>query len=100
MLSTYDWIYGSGQIGSVVLSLIAGIIAITMLRQAHKRKQLRAWPYLLWSLVFFAIEELVGALKTFGIWSTPWLTHIIPGLILAFLIAALVIQIQVVKGYE
>jgi heme A synthase len=100
MLSTYDWVYGSAQIGSVVLSLIAGVIAITMLKQASKRKELRAWPYLLWALVFFAIEEGVGALKTFGIWSTPWLTHVIPSVILAFLIVALVIQIHVTKGYE
>ncbi len=100
MLTTYDWIYGSGQIGSVILSFVAGIIALTMFRQARQRKSLRAWRYLLWALVFFAVEELVGALKTFGIWSTPWLTHVIPSIILAFLIIALIIQIQVTKGYE
>jgi len=100
MLTVYDWVYGSGQIASVVLSIFAGVLAMTMLKQARKRKQLRAWPYLLWSLVFFALVEFFGALKTFGIWSTPWLTHIIPGFILAFLIVALVIQIQVIKGYE
>ena len=100
MLTVYDWVYGSGQIASVLLSIFAGVLAMTMLKQARKRKQLRAWPYLLWALVFFALVEFVGALKTFGIWSTPWLTHIIPGFILAFLIAALVIQIQVTKGYE
>jgi peptidoglycan/LPS O-acetylase OafA/YrhL len=100
MLTVYDWVYGSGQIASVVLSLVAGIMAISMLKQAHKRKQLRAWPYLLWALVFFALEECVGALKTFGVWSTPWMTHVIPSFILAFLITALVIQIQVTKGYD
>ncbi len=100
MLTTYDWVYGSCQIGAVLLSIIAGIIAVSMLSQASKRKQLRAWPYLLWALLFFAIEEILGALKTFGIYSTPWLTHVVPGIILAFLITALVIQIQVTKGYE
>lgn len=100
MLTTYDWVYGSCQLGSVVLSLVAGAIAISMLKQARKRRQLRAWPCLLWALVFFALEEVAGALKTFGVWSTPWLTHVIPSAILAFLIIALIIQIQVTKGYE
>ena len=100
MLSTYDWIYGSCQIGSVVLSLVAGVIAISMIKQARRSRQLRAWPYLIWALVFFALEEVAGALKTFGFWSTPWLTHVIPSAILAFLIIALIIQIQVTKGYE
>jgi hypothetical protein len=100
MLSTYDWIYGSGQIGAVILSFVAGFIALTLFKHAHQRRQLRAWRFLIWALVFFAIEEFVGALKTFGIWSTPWLTHVIPSAILALLIAALIMQIQVTKGYD
>jgi peptidoglycan/LPS O-acetylase OafA/YrhL len=100
MLTTYDWIYGSGQIASVILAFVAGGIALTMFKQAHQRKQLRAWRFLIWALVFFTIEEFVGALKTFGVWSTPWLTHVIPSVILAFLIAALIIQINVNKGYD
>jgi hypothetical protein len=100
MISTYDLVYGSCQIGAVLLSFVAGIIALTMLNQARQRRLLRAWNFLIWSLVFFGIGEIIGALKTFGIWSTPWLTHVIPGPILAFLIAALVIQIQVTKGCE
>ncbi len=100
MLATYDWVYGSCQIGSVILSLIAGGIPLTLFKSAHRRKPLRAWKFLIWALVFFALVELAGALKTFGVWSTPWLTHVIPGIILAFLITALVIQIQVTRGYE
>lgn len=100
MLTAYDWIYGSGQIGSVILSVVAGGIALSMFNQAHARKSLRAWRYLIWSLVFFALEEFMGALKTFGVWSTPWLTHVIPSVILAFLITALVVQINVTKGYD
>lgn len=100
MLTTYDWIYGSGQIAAVILSFVAGGIALTMFKAARQRRLLRAWKFLIWALVFFAFEEFVGALKTFGIWSTPWLTHVIPSVILAFLIAALIIQIHVTKGYD
>jgi len=100
MLTTYDWIYGSGQIAGVILSFVAGGIALSMFKQARERKSLRAWRYLLWALVFFCVEEFVGALKTFGIWSTPWLTHVIPSIILAFLIAALIVQIQVTRGAD
>ena len=100
MLTTYDWVYGSGQIAAVILSFVAGGIALTMFKAARQRKMLRAWRFLIWALVFFALIEFFGALKTFGIWSTPWLTHVIPSAILACLIAALIIQIQVTKGYD
>lgn len=97
-LTIYDWIYGSGQIGAVILSIIAGIIAISMFKQARKRKLLQAWKYLIPALVLFAFEEIFGALRTFGVYSNPWITHVIPSFILAFLIASLVVQIQINKG--
>jgi hypothetical protein len=71
-----------------------------MYKAAKQRKALRAWRFMLWALIFFALEEVVGALKTFGGWSTPWLTHVIPSIILALLIAALIVQIQVTKGHD
>ncbi len=100
MLTSYDWIYGSGQIGAVILSFVAGGIALTMFKAARQRKHLRAWRFLLWTLVLFAIVEAVGALRTFGIWSTPWLTHVLVSIILGLLIAALIVQINVTKGYD
>lgn len=98
MLTTYDWIYGSGQIGAVVLAIIAGIIALSMFQHARQRKLLKAWKWLIPALVLFAIEEIFGALRTFGIYSNPWITHIIPSIILAFLITALVVQNNILKG--
>jgi len=100
VLTTYDWIYGSGQIGAAILAIVAGLIALTIFQVARKRKVLHAWRYLIWALVFFGVVEVVGALKTFGVWSTPWLTHVIVSIILALLIAALVVQIHVTKGYD
>lgn len=98
MLTPYDWIYGSGQIGTVVLSIVAGAIALSMFKHAREKKLLRAWRYLIWALVLFAIVVAVGALRTFGIWSTPWITHALVSIILALLIAALVVQIHVTEG--
>ena len=51
------------------------------------------------ALVLFAVEEVIGALKTFGIYETPHLTHVIPFFILLFVIAAIVIQINITKGW-
>jgi uncharacterized membrane protein len=100
MLTTYDWIYGSGQMAAVILSIVAGFIAFSMFKAAKQRKSLRAWRFMLLALIFFALEEVFGALKTFGVWSTPWLTHVIPSIILALVIAALIVQIQVTKGHD
>jgi len=68
-----------------------------MFEKAQK-KPLRAWKFLLIAVLFFALEEVIGALKTFGIYITPHLTHVIPGIILGLLIAAILIQINVNKG--
>ena len=59
-----------------------------------------AWRMLIISLVLFTIEEVLGGLKTFGVYSTPYLTHVIPSFILAFLIGALIKQTNIVKGWE
>ncbi|MBW2986159.1 hypothetical protein KY333_02200 [Candidatus Woesearchaeota archaeon] len=51
------------------------------------------------ALVLFAIEEVIGALKTFGIYETPHLTHVIPFFILLFVITAVIIQTNIAKGW-
>lgn len=98
-LTTYDWIYGIAQFSAAFLSIIAGIIAISMFRAAKRQKNLRSWRYMIIALVLFAIEEIIGALKTFGIYETPHLTHVIPFFILLFVIAAVVVQINITKGW-
>ena len=99
MLSPYDYVLGTAQIASVFLMLVAGIIALSMFRATHREIELKAWKWIIFALVLFAVEEILGALKSFGIFSTPYLTHIVPSFILIFLITALVIQLQVNKGW-
>ena len=98
-LTIYDWVYGSAQLGAVFLSIIAGIVALSMFRHAHRLAYLRAWKLLIIALVLFAVEEILGALKTFGVYSTPHLTHIVPAFIMAFLIGSLIVQINVNRGW-
>lgn len=97
-LTTYDWVLGVSEIAAVFLSIVAGIIALSLFKAAFKEKDLKAWRFLIFALVFFAINEAVGALKSFGVYSTPHLTHVIPGIVLAFVIAALVNQIYINRG--
>ena len=99
MLTTYDWIFGSAEFAAAFLGIVAGLIAISMLRHSRSQRHLRAWRWLIIAVVIFAVEEVVGALKTFGIYSTPHLTHIIPFFILLFLIAGLVTQINITRGW-
>jgi len=100
MLTIYDWVYGISIITVVFLSVIAGFIALTLFESATQRKYLAAWKLLIVTLVLFAVEEVFGALKVFGVWSTPWLTHVIPSFVLVFLIAALIKQIDITRGHE
>lgn len=98
-LTVYDWIYGSLQLGAVFLSVIAGFIALSMFKTAIRKKFLKAWIYLIPFLVLFALEEIFGALRTFGIYYNPWITHVIPSLMLGLAITALVAQINAIKGW-
>ncbi len=100
MLTPYDWVYGIAIITTVFLSLIAGVIALSLFEKATQRKYLGAWKPLIIALVLFTAEEVFGALKVFGVWSTPWLTHVLPSFILIFLIAALLKQINITRGCE
>ncbi len=99
MLTPYDWVYGIAILTAVFLSIVAGTIAISLFEKSTERKYLAAWKPLIVALVLFAFEEIFGALKVFGVWSTPWLTHVIPSFILIFLIAALIKQINITRGY-
>jgi len=99
MLTIMDWVYGTVQFAVVILSVIAGLIAISMYRLTKGRSDLAPWNPLLVSLVLFAVVEILGGLATFGVYRTPHLTHILTSVVLAFLIAALLRKINVTKGW-
>jgi len=99
MLTTITWIYGIAQLAAGFLAIIAGFIAISLLGKAHQVKLYKAWRFLLIALILFTVEEILGGLKAFGIYSTPHLTHVVPSFILAFLIAALAVQININRGW-
>lgn len=92
-----DYITGVFEIAAVFLSIVAGLVAVTLFKHS-KKKYLLAWRPLIIALILFAFEEIFAALKSFGIYSTPYLTHIIPSFILGFLIWALVKQISISRG--
>ncbi len=98
-LGIYDYVYGIAQLAAGFLAIIAGFIALTLFKSTH-RKDLRAWKYLLPALVLFVIVEIIGALHAFGVPVAPYWTHILVGVILAFVIIALATQIHVNKGWQ
>ncbi len=98
-LTTYDWFYGIAQMAAALLSVVAAFVAIFMLKLAKQKKMLRAWKYLLAALFIFAVEEIFGAIAVFGIYRIPYVTHLLPSAILALLIAALVVQIDINRGH-
>ncbi|MBI4440331.1 hypothetical protein HY638_05145 [Candidatus Woesearchaeota archaeon] len=86
------FVEGVLKISSVVLSLIAGIIAISLFAVPRKDAALRPWKVLIFVLLFFAVQEVLGALRAFEIYESPFLTHIVPTIILGLLIRALILQ--------
>lgn len=90
-----DFFEGLLKITNVVLSLIAGYIALSLFRISHSRKELRSWKVLIIALLFFMIQEILGALRAFDIFESPYLTHIVPTIVLLLLIYALSWQIHI-----
>ncbi|MBR9699469.1 hypothetical protein GOV09_03380 [Candidatus Woesearchaeota archaeon] len=89
-----EFVEGLLKITNVVLSLGAGYIALKLF-VFSKEKRLMAWQPLIFALVFFVVQEILGALRAFNIYSSPFLTHVVPSVILAFLIYALALQIHI-----
>ena len=48
-------------------------------------------------MVFFALQEIFGTLRAFDIFESPFITHVIPTVILVMLILALLYQIHIDK---
>ena len=99
MLTVYDWVYGISQLAAGFLAIFAALFAMTLFKSSNQFALLRAWKFLIPTLVLFAIEEVLGTLKTFGVYETPHLTHVVPSFIMVFLIAALLKQVHINKGW-
>jgi hypothetical protein len=92
-----EYLAGVLAIAAFFLSLVAGVIAISMFRVAHSHARLRPWKYLLIVLFLFMIQEVLGVLKFFKLFETPYLTHIIPTAMLLILIYAISIEILIAR---
>jgi amino acid permease len=95
-----SYIEGILKIANLFLALVAGGVALSMFTHAWKNRELRAWRPMIIALVLFGVQQILGALRAFGVYESAYLTHINVSLLLAFLIYALVLQIGVVKGYK
>jgi hypothetical protein len=93
-----DFTTGVLKVANIFLSIVAGLLAATLFEVSNKR-DLRPWRPLAVVLVLFAVQEILGALRSFGIYASAWLTHVNVSLILLFLIYALVLQINVVREH-
>lgn len=91
-----NFVEGIFKIANVFLSLIAGVLVISLFNLSSKQKQkkLISWKVLIIALLFFIIQEILGALRAFRIFKSPYLTHVVPTIILGLLIVALILQIN------
>jgi len=93
-----QYLEGILKIANLILALVAGVVGISLIKISRSKKELNAWVLLIIALIFFAIQEILGALRAFRIFESAYLTHIVPTFILVFLIIALIKQIHIQKG--
>ncbi|MBS3141819.1 hypothetical protein J4464_00345 [Candidatus Woesearchaeota archaeon] len=94
-MSTYLYIYGTLQIANLFLALVAAVMAISLFHISHQRSHLKPWKVLIIALLLFMALEVIGALRSFGIYTSPFLTHVITSAIIALLVVTLVMQIRI-----
>ena len=82
------------KIANLMLSVIAGVLAITLIKSSEK-KDLRPWLILIAALVLFAVQAILGALRAFNIFSSPYLTHLVPTIILILVLWAISAQLKI-----
>jgi hypothetical protein len=88
------YIEGILKIANLFLSVVAGFIAISLFKATKKQDYLKPWYLLIIVLVLFAVQEVLGALRAFEIYSNPYITHIVPTIMLGLLIWTLILQIN------
>ncbi len=86
------FVEGVLKISNIILAIIAGLIAISLFAVPSKNAALKPWKAVIWMLLFFAVQEILGALRAFQVYESPYLTHIVPSIILVLLIRALILQ--------
>lgn len=89
-----EYLEGILKIANIFLAVIAGFIAISLFQVSQKDKNKKPWYILIIVLILFAVQEILGALRAFNIFSTPYLTHLVPTIMLALLIWAIILQIN------
>lgn len=95
MQDLYLYLYGTFQVANLFLAVVAGFIAASLFKVSHERHHLRPWKVLIVGLILFAILEIVGALRSFGIYTSPFLTHVLTTGIVSLLVVTLVMQLKV-----
>ena len=90
-----QYIEGILKIANLVLALVAGAIALSLITASGKREELRAWKILIIALLFFVIQMILGVLRAYEIYTSEFLTHVVPSVILGLLIYALAVQLDV-----
>ena len=86
---------GMLKIANLLLSVIAGILALTLLKSSKKR-DLKPWLFLIIALAFFALQEVLGMLRAFGVYESIFLTHLVPMIILVFVLAAVITHLKII----
>ncbi|HZX45429.1 MAG TPA: hypothetical protein VFF28_07150 [Candidatus Nanoarchaeia archaeon] len=93
-----QYIEGILKIANLILAVLAGVIGASLINVCRKKKELRPWLLLIGALIFFAVQEILGALRAFKVFTSPYLTHIVPTIILVLLVVAVVEQLHLTRG--
>jgi hypothetical protein len=75
---------------NLILSIVAIIIAIPLIKKSRNVILVAYWRYLLTALILFAVFQIVSNMRTYGVIEIPYFTHIITFFILLFLLITLV----------
>ncbi|HII16656.1 TPA: hypothetical protein HA361_01960 [Candidatus Woesearchaeota archaeon] len=92
-----EYLEGVLKLAGLVLSVLAAILAVTLLRHSLRKRELWAWIFLIIALVLFMVQEILGFLRAFSMFESTYLTHINVTVILVCTIIAVAYQFKIAK---
>jgi hypothetical protein len=88
-----SYLEGVFQIANLFLSIVAIVLAVMLFKRYHTH-ELHPFKYLMIALILFDIVLIFGALRSFGIYESAYITHFLPGIILGTMMYALYLEIR------
>ena len=93
MILPGPYLEGIFQSTNIILASVALVLVLLLFRH-YKHPEVKPFRYLALAMLVFIVLLLFAALRSFGIYENPYITHVLPTPILLILLYAVYLEIK------